>query len=329
MRWLRLGLLLLGLALLVVLVIENDPRAILTSIRQLSWRLAVIVLFPAVLVATLDTLGWRFAFLEDRVPFGWLLPARMAGEAFNLTTPTGAVGGEIVKAWLIRPRAGMAQSVPSVIVAKTTITIAQGLFLLVGIVLARGTFPSSSPMMIAMQVLLAIEVVALAGFVVAQTRGLLARGEQILRALRLYRAAGPGGLVRVDDVLVRFYRTKRGRLALSILFHFLAWLLGSLESWLILQFLGLPVSLVEATVIEAFGASIRFATFVIPGSLGALEGGYAAIFAVLGPGSSAGLSFTLVRRMREAVWVLAGLVAFAVMRSGNAMLGDREERCPS
>lgn len=317
MRLVRLGLLLLGVALLVALIVENDPRAILASLRQLSWRLAILVLFPAVLVMVLDTLGWRYAFLEDRAPFGWLVSARLAGEAFNLTTPTGAVGGEIIKAWLMRPRVGLGDSVPAVIVAKTTITIAQGLFLLVGIVLAWQTLAVSSPLLLGMEVLLIAEVLALGAFLVAQTRGLLAQAERLLRRLKLYRGPDSSALRRVDQVLARFYRSKRARLALSIVFHFLAWLLGSLESWLILRFLGIPVSLMGATMIEAFGASIRFATFVIPGSLGALEGGYAAIFAALGLGGTAGVSFTLVRRMRETVWITAGLVIFAIMRPGQ------------
>ena len=65
---------------------------------------------------------------------------------------------------------------------------------------------------------------------------------------------------------------------------------------------------------SAFGAAIRFATFLIPGSLGAMEGGYAAIFAALGLGSTTGLTFSLVRRVREAVWIALGLFVFALTR---------------
>src|SRR2546425_5565398 len=82
-----------------------------------------------------DPLGWRFAFLREGVAFRTLLGVRLAGEAFNLATPTAALGGEAVKAWLLRGRVPLDASVPSVIVAKTTITIAQGLFLLLGIAL--------------------------------------------------------------------------------------------------------------------------------------------------------------------------------------------------
>jgi len=68
-------------------------------------------------------------------------------------------------------------------------------------------------------------------------------------------------------------------------------------------------------VIEAFGTAVRFATFLIPASLGVLEGGYVVTFAALGLGSTTAVSFSLVRRIREAVWVGLGLVAFAATRS--------------
>lgn len=313
LRRLRQALLVLGVVLLVVLVAQNDPQAVLASIVQLSWRLGLLLCFPVALVMVLDTLGWRFAFLRDGVAFRTLLVTRLAGEAFNLATPTAALGGEAVKAWLLRGTVPVDASVPSVIVAKTTITIAQGLFLLVGVALAwSGALPGSS-LLQGMLWLLAIETVALAGFVVAQMRGMLAVGGRLLAQLGLG-AVRAEVLGRIDGALGRFYREAPGRLALSIAFHFLAWLLGALETWMILAFLGVPVSLAAATVIEAFGTAIRVATFLIPASLGALEGGFVVTFAALGLGSTTAVSFSLIRRIREAVWVGLGLVAFAATR---------------
>src|SRR5206468_7249687 len=112
------------------------------------------------------------------------------------------------------------------------------------------------------------------------------------------------------------------RLVLSIVFHFIAWVLGSLETWLILGFLGAPVSLTAATVIEAFGTAVRFATFLIPASLGVLEGGYVVTFAALGLGSTTAVSFSLVRRVREAVWVGLGLLVFSLARAGGGSVED-------
>ncbi len=304
----------LGVALLAALVAQNDPAAILTSITDLSWRLGVVVFFPAVLVALFDTLGWRYAFLHETVPFRPLAASRLAGEAFNMTTPTAAVGGEAVKAWLLRGHAPLDATLASVIVAKTTITLGQGLYFLLGIVVAWRTGLTGTALLSGMLWLLAIEAVALGLFVLVQTRGMLGWTLRVLERLGVRPARGQATFGRVDDALGQFYRTVPGRLGLSIVFHFIAWLLGSVETWLILKFLGSEVSLATATVIEAFGTAIKVATFLVPASLGVLEGGFVATFVTLGLSSTTAISFSLVRRLREAVWVAIGLVAFTVMR---------------
>jgi uncharacterized protein (TIRG00374 family) len=309
----RVLMLALGATLLGTLLWQNDPAALLASIRQLSWRLLIVLAFPFALVNMLDTLGWRFAFRRDRVPFSTLYSARLAGEAFNLTTPTASVGGEAVKAWLVRHHVPVAEGFTSVIVAKTTITMAQGLLLLVGLPCAWLLLPAGSPLLPLMAWLLVIEVVAVGGFVAVQLSGAFAGGGRALGRFRVV-ARLAGGLGRVDDSLGQFYRREPVRLTLSILFHFLGWVASALEAWLILNLLGFDVSLLTATLIEAFSTAVRFATFMVPASLGALEGGHVALFGALGLGASAGLSFSLVRRLREATWIGVGFIALAAYR---------------
>jgi uncharacterized protein (TIRG00374 family) len=309
----RYAMLLMGAALVAILIWQNDPAALLASIRQLSWRLLIVVAFPFSLINLVDTLGWRFAFRRDDVPFGALFSARLAGEAFNLTTPTASVGGEAVKAWLVRRHVSFVEGFSSVIVAKTTITIAQGLLLGLGLLCAAFVLPHDSPVLHVMVWLFVIEVLAVGGFVFAQVSGLMSGGGRALgRIGALARMAA--SVARVDDSLAQFYRREPARLTLSIFFHFVGWLGSALEVWVILNLLGVEVTLVTAMVIEAFATAIRFATFMVPASLGALEGGHVAMFAALGLGASAGLSFSLVRRIREATWVGIGFIALAAYR---------------
>ena len=313
MSWLRLVLLALGVALLIGLVVGHDPAAVFASLRQLSWRFVVILLFPAIPVMVFDTLGWRYAFLRDRVPFVTLLRTRLVGEAFNLVTPTAALGGEGVKAWLLRDRLPLDESVPSVIIAKTTITLAQGVFLLLGIALASIGF-GRSPLLLGMQWLLGLEVLTLVAFIVVQTRGVVVWTVGLLERLGVRQEGAGHAAARVDRTLHTFYRHTPRRLTLSITFHLIAWLLGAVESYLILQFIGVPVSLLTATVIEAFGTGVRFATFLVPASLGVQEGGFVVTFVALGLSAADGVAFGLVRRLRELVWVAVGLALFAVSR---------------
>ncbi len=323
LRIVRLLLLLAGLAFIAYLIYEVGPASVWDSIRTLSWRLLVVVGFPYGLTTTLDTLAWSCAFRERRTPFGALWGARLAGEAVNATTPTASVGGEPVKAYLVRRWVSLGEGLASVIVDKTTIVVGQGLFLALGLAIAATATSLSGPVMTAMLVLLGLEVVAVGGFVFAQTRGAAGRGGRLLARFGL----GPGArgqerLDGLDRALTTLYRRHRPQLLVAVLLHFLAWTLGSLEIFLVLGFVGLPVSLPTAIAIEAFGTAIKFASFMIPASVGALEGGNVAIFAAFGLGGAVGLSYTLIRRLREAAWVAVGLVAMAMLSVRPAGAGE-------
>ena len=315
MRSVRALLLMLGTVLFAALLIRVGPEAVASLLAQLSWYLALIVVFPYGLMTTLDTLGWRFAFPRDAVPFRSLLAARLAGEAFNMTTPTASVGGEAVKAWFIRPYVPLAESLPSVVIAKTTITIAQALYLATGLVVAMTVLPRTSTLLQIMQWLLGLEILGVGGFVAVQVFGLLGAGGRVLQRLGLLAPTGGAQLMgQMDSALSHFYRDQPGRLVLSVTCHYLGWVLGGLEAYLILWALGLPVSLSTAVLIDAFGSGVGFAAFLVPARLGAAEAGQVAVFMALGLGAPAGLTFALAQRVREAAWTGIGFLALTTLR---------------
>jgi uncharacterized membrane protein YbhN (UPF0104 family) len=192
--------------------------------------------------------------------------------------------------------------------------LGQGLFFLLGVLVAWETGLAGSTLLHGMLWFLVIEAIALGLFVLVQMRGMLGWTGRLLERLGIRPSKVQAMFGRVDDSLGQFYRTAPGRLGLSIGFHAIAWALGAVETWLILKFLGSEVSLATATVIEAFGTGIKVATFLVPASLGVLEGGFVATAATFGLSATTAISFSLVRRLREAMWVAIGLVAFAAMR---------------
>ena len=311
MRALRLILFVAGLAVIAWLVTRVGFAPVARSFAQLSWRLAIVCV-PFALVLAIDTLGFRYAFARTNLPFVTLFGARLAGEALNIITPLASVGGEAMKAWLLRRDAGLGETVPAVIIAKTTSTIAQALFLVLGIVAAWWVLPEDSSFWKTMWGLLAVEVLAVGGFVAAQLGGVFAGGGRLLKLV-----GGDGTAEHaqaLDGALREFYWTQPRRLVLSIGFHLAGWVLGTIETLLVLHFLGVPVSVATALFVEAFGSAVRFATFMVPASLGTLEGANAAVFDALGFGAGAGVTFSLVRRARQLVWVVIGLAALALMR---------------
>jgi uncharacterized protein (TIRG00374 family) len=309
----RVKAVLLGLGILVIAlsVYRIGPAPILEALARLTWWQLVLVCLPYAAIMAVDTLGWRFAFPREAAPFRRLYGARLAGEALNLVTAFGSVGGEAVKAWLIRHDVRYEDSVPSVVIAKTTITIAQALFLLIGVALAWALPATDSRVITAMLWLLVVEIAAVAGFVGVQVAGIVGRAGRLLEWFGVVR---PGDHAqRLDATLRDYYRRDWRRLSWSTGFHLAGWLLGAFEAFLILLFLGVPATLVTAAVIEALGAGVRFATFLVPASLGAFEGANAAAFEAMGLGAGAGLAFSFVRRARQLAWVAVGLLVLAAM----------------
>ena len=317
MRILKTVLLVAGIVLLGVLVHRVGTVAILRTLGRLTWWQFVLICVPYAAIMAVDTLGWRFAFARDRAPFWRLYRARVIGEALNIVTALGSVGGEAAKAWLVREDVSYEESVPSVVIAKTTITIAQALFLCLGVVVAWSALDVSSEILRAMLWLLFVEVLAVAGFFGAQVSGLVARGGRLLKTFGVI--DNVAGAQRLDAALRGYYRNEWRRFGLSVAFHFMGWMLGALEALIMLVALGVDASMVTATAIEALGSGVRFATFLVPANLGAFEGANAAAFGALGFGASAGLAFSLVRRARQTAWVVIGvLLALPSLLAGRA-----------
>ncbi|MFI5373856.1 MAG: lysylphosphatidylglycerol synthase domain-containing protein [Candidatus Rokuibacteriota bacterium] len=325
-RWLRPLLVLAGLAVVGYLVAQIGPAAIWSSFVTLGWRLPLVLAFPYALAGLVDTIAWRL-LLPGPVPLGLVFRARLAGEAINLATPTMAVGGEPVKAFLLRPHVPLLDGLVSVIADKTTIVVGQIVFLAGGLLAARAALPPSSRLLPIMTGLLAVEIVAIGGFALVQASGGLGGGGRVLG--RIGARVGFGGerylqgLGDLDRALAALYRQGRRRLVASALVHAVAWASGGLEIYIVLGLLGTPIPLGTALIIESFAGGVKFASFMVPASLGALEGGYVAFFEAFGLAATSGLSFVLVRRLREMAWAGVGFLALGV--SDRARLLPRPE----
>jgi putative membrane protein len=317
-RLLRPLLLAVGVGFIAWLVWDLGPAAVWDAIRTLSWRLGLVVLFPYCMAVAFDTLGWRVLLPGCRVAWGPLSAARLAGESANLLTPTASVGGEPLKAYLVRDRLPLDEGLASVVVDKTATVMGQAAFLAAGLAMALLALQPSKTVIVSMSALLAAEMIGVGAFALVQIRGGVASVGRVLRRLGMGSAERHQEMLRdVDHRLEGLYRRRPARVTLSALLHALGWAVGGLEIYLVLTLADIPVSLVTALVLEAVGSAVRFATFMIPGSLGALEAGNVAVFAAFGLPGAAGLSFSLVRRLREATWALMGLGALAGFKAGR------------
>jgi putative membrane protein len=310
----ELALLVAGLVLLAVLVRRVGGATLAANLRLVGWGILLII-GQEILAVLANTLGWRAAFPASRpVPrFAELLAARIAGDAVNYVTPTATLGGELVRARLLRARAAGLDLATAIAVAKASQTVAQVAFVAMGLVLVIATTPLSEPARLA----LVAGTLVLAGgalaLVVAQRRGMFSPLVRLATVLdRHGRVADLGRRLReLDAEIASVHRARRRPFLVSCGWFFVGWTLGALEIALMLWFLGVPVSLERALVIEVLSVAIDTTLFFVPGKLGTQEGGKVLIFTTLGMDAALGLSVGVLRRIRELAWALLGLLIVA------------------
>jgi glycosyltransferase 2 family protein len=334
---LRYFLLALGLAVLGLLVWRIGPGHIYDAASRLGPVTLLVILIPSVLMYTIEAYGWKIVLgpAGKAVPFWRLLTIRTAGEVVNMTTPTAYLGGEPLKAYLLkRHNVPMAEGAASVVIAKTTMTIAEVCFILVGISLGfwiLGAGSSAGQTITAALVSVGLLVCSIAGFVFIQHRGLFASILSIVKKLGVrirVLEAQEEHLRSIDQTILDFYRHHKKAFLASTGVCFFGWLAESLEVFGIIYFLGESVSFWAAISIGALAAFIKGGSFFIPGSLGAQDAGYLLLLQAFGYSDVTGITFALLRRFRELVWITIGLLCLAMVGK-RGMNQDQRVESPS
>jgi glycosyltransferase 2 family protein len=330
---LRLFLLIAGLFALTLLVWHIGPERIYETASQLGPVALFVILIPSTIMYVVEAYAWKITLgpSAKNIPFWRVLAIRTAGEVVNMTTPTAYVGGEPLKAYLLkRHHVPMVEGLASVVIAKTTMTIAEVVFILMGIALAFwrvGADGSSGQTIGAALVSVGILVLVTASLVFVQQQGLFTWLLESLRKIGLkihFLEVREKKLRSLDRTILDFYRDNRLTFCSSIGLFFVGWMAEALEVYVIIYFLGGPAMAVSAISISALSVFIKSGTFFIPGSLGAQDGGNVLVLRAFGYSDVTGITFALVRRFRELVWIGLGLVCLALAGGRAAVIRESQ-----
>lgn len=330
-RVLDLALPAAGLVLLGVLVRRLGGAALIANLRLVGWGIVLIV-GQEILAILANTLGWRAVFPSERPPppFGQLLAARIAGDAVNYVTPTATLGGEFARVRILHGRASRLDLATSIAVAKLSQTVAQAAFVAIGLLLVLAAVPLPNPVRVGLVSGATLLCALVFAVVLAQRRGMFAPLVRVATKLdRHDRLAGLSErMSRLDVEIARLHRGRRPFL-ISCAWFFLGWTLGALEVGLMLWFLGVPVSVTRAFMIEVLSVAIDATLFFVPGKLGTQEGGKVLIFSALGLDAAKGLSLGVLRRIRELTWALVGLVLLGRVQVPRAITSAPADAPPA
>ncbi|MFQ5965824.1 MAG: flippase-like domain-containing protein [Candidatus Scalinduaceae bacterium] len=306
----KIILLIAGFIIFCALIYRVGPTKLYHHLYILKWKLFLLLL-PYILVYILDTLGWKYAFKENSTNFKNLFMVRLAGESLNMIIPSAYFAGEPVKAYFLkRYNIPMVDGIASIVISKAIMIITQILFVMFGVVFLLFKSNISGFNLISSIAITLLGVPLIMFIIFIQKRGIFSFLLKILRMLRIrirYIEERANRLRELDERIFQFYSYNKKRFFISFAFFFLGWIAGMIEVFLILYLLGVPIDYLSIYIIESLSTAAKGITSFIPGSVGGQEGGIIMIFITLKLSVGIALTFAILRRLRELIWIAAGL----------------------
>jgi len=303
----------LGLGVVIALIAIEGAGTIADLLSRAGWILLLLVPLQ-LLPLYLDVLGWRMLILTRvRVPMLFLIAT--VRQAVNRLLPVANVGGEIIGIRLLRQQGldGTAATA-SVIIELLLALVAQYFFVALG-VMCLFARTDNARVMHALIVGLAACLPPLVLMVVVLRHGqVFLRIEHMAKRLfsRWLDGQGLDHGARLD-AKIRETFAARTRIFQALGWQFAGFVVGSSETWLALRWLGHPVSVADALVLESLTQAAKSVFFMVPAALGVQEAGLVGVGLLLGLGSDVALALSLAKRMREVLFGLPALAAWQWM----------------
>lgn len=300
-----------GLALFTLLIGYQGVRDVGRALAGAGPGLLVVAAFHLVPMVG-NALGWRALLEARRRPsLAGMLRARWIGESVNGLLPVLQVGGNVVKAQLVAARGVDAPTAAASVVVDVMLMVgSQVAFTLLGaallmVVTGGGELLGSALVGVAVMGLL------VGGFYAAQRRNMFGGLARRIGGLVGARAGGQltASGSAIDGAVRALYR-RPSAVATGAAWHLVSWIVGAGEVWLALYFLGHPVDLLQAVLLESLGQAVRTAGFLVPGALGVQEGGYLVLGTALGLAPDTAIALSLAKRVREVVLGVPGLIVW-------------------
>ncbi len=286
--------------------------------RSQNWLLLAAAIGISAFMALFDGLAWRAALKASskiRPSLGSLVYLRVAGDAITNAVPGGFVLGETIKAlrlrdWLNMP---LVESAPSLLFIKFGLGYSQALFIFVGLIMGFGL---TNPLAFAALLLMCV--------VMGLPLALLWRGgsftafAQFLQRFswgRRFVSSRLNSLQKLDNSCRTLMRQGPALAAEVLGWLLLHWLMGVIETMLILHVLGTGTGWQEAFVIESLGSMFRLLFFMVPSGVGGQDASFFVLFKMYDISKASAGVFIAFKRAREIFWIALGLVLVLLSRT--------------
>lgn len=310
----------LGLLLFIVTVQQTKIDNVLETIAFFPASiifLAFLIIFLA--VGVVSSFRWKI-IIDSQVshPVGFIkiLGARLAAFSISYVTPAVLVGGDPVRAYMIREESdrSLEKSFASVIIDEAIYFFTLFLFIIIGFLFLADHFYLPRSVFYSFSMFVALGLIVLYFFY----SRLIVKGENtegffifIVKTFRLHRLKYIGRrmekIANIEKIISRFFKNKKDVFAKAFLLSVLEVLLYLAMIDVIIFYLADKTGL--SWSLSVFSILTLTSFIPIPGSFGSLEMATTFIFDLLSLGRNNGFVFGLIFRLVNIALVFTGFLA--------------------
>jgi glycosyltransferase 2 family protein len=316
---------LLGLAAATAIIAWSGYAQILQALTQAGWGIVWTSLFH-LLPMLCCVIGWRALMPgKTRPSLGYFFYLLWLRSSVNNMMPVARIGGEVLAVRLMTKHGiRKTDAIASTVVELTLSVIAVFFFDVIGITMFAIRINDRNLIMqlcvgllLSLPIIIALLFIQRAGFF-----GLMSKVFTLLFRERWSKLAGH--TVRLDRAVHVMYRRKK-RVLICGFWQFMSWCTGVGEIWLALYFMGHPMPLAEAFMLESIIQAMASAAFVVPGALGVQEGGFLLFGRLLGLSPDIAVALAVIRRCRDLILYVPGLLVWQ-FQEGRWLLNQHKSR---
>lgn len=325
MKKYQLIFLLLGIAGLIVMASQVDISAVQWEdvfLKRAPWILA-IQLALWLIIFMVHTRVYRETLGNDASKIGrfQLFKIAVTGFALNNVTPAGLVGGEPYRILELKPYVGTKRASSATLTFSIFYVMGHVCLWLTGSVLyflegCPGGWLASLGLALAS----VFCVVVLILFFRSKTKGfvvpLITFGTKIplIKKIFIKLLEKNGDLYQTIDEDIKDFRKTPQKFWLALGLEYLTRIMEGAEYFLILLFLGVPVTIFDGIIVLSLASLVGNIVFIIPMQAGTREGGMAIFLNWIGVASPIILMAGLLYRIRELICNAIGIIGILIKR---------------
>ncbi|MFA5135169.1 MAG: lysylphosphatidylglycerol synthase transmembrane domain-containing protein [Patescibacteria group bacterium] len=301
-----------GIVLFIGVLIYIGPEELAVAFESFSWGMIAIIVALGFLQIFIAIYRWQVVLAAhgDRIPFRKLISPKFVGFTVSFLTPGMYIGGEPVRAYLLKKKTGLRYSrgLASIMIDKILDFTYPLPFLIGALIYAMLTYDISWEGVSVFVAVLVVLIGLLGMFYVQTYRG---QGffSSLIKLFQLHRFNKIKKLIEkmlyFEKLIITFFNNRRIVVVQGLLLSLLGGVVTFIQFMVILHSLGIEADIVEILVMMVFMILSFF--MPIPASLGSFEASQVIVFTALGYPASIGVAFTLILRVAELAKLSIGL----------------------